>query len=65
MDSSLNTSIIKVTKSRAKNPIGYIAHRGKVRNIYIKLEGQPRRPRLRWKNDVRIEVKGISCGDVE
>jgi hypothetical protein len=36
MDSSSN--IIKVTKSRAKKFTGYVARRGKVINIHIKLE---------------------------
>jgi hypothetical protein len=52
--------IIWVIKSRGMRWTGHVVCIGKMRNIYKSLVGKPlRRPRHRWKNNIRMVLREI------
>jgi hypothetical protein len=63
--------IIRQTKSRRMKWVGHVAHMGEVRNVYRVLVGKPEgkspleRPRHRWEDGIKMDLKEIGCGGVE
>jgi hypothetical protein len=63
-------NIIKVIKSRRMRWVGYAAHRD-MRNAYRICIGKPERkmpferPRYRWKDNMRMEVREIGWEGVD
>ena len=48
--------------------MGHVAHMGEMRDIYRVLvgkaerKGQLRRPRNRWKDDIKMDLQEVGCG---
>jgi hypothetical protein len=64
-------SIIRIIKSRRMRWVRHVTQMGKKRNsdriLAPKLEENTplRRPKLRWMNDIKIDVRGIGCFGVD
>jgi hypothetical protein len=58
-------------KSRRMRWSGHVAHMGEKGNAYRILLGylegnKPlRRPRLRWKHNIKMDIRAIACGRME
>jgi hypothetical protein len=58
-------NIIGQIKSRRMRWAGHVAHIGEERKVYMVLVGKPEgnktlgRPRRRWENDIRMDVRKI------
>jgi hypothetical protein len=67
--SSLN--IIRQIKSRRMKWAGHVARMGEERNVYRVLMGKPKgkrpfgRPRRRWEDGIRTDLRDIDWGSVE
>jgi hypothetical protein len=67
--SSLN--IIRQRISRRMRWVGHVARMGEERNVYKVLMGKPEgkrphgRPRHRWEDGIRMDLKKIGWGSVE
>jgi hypothetical protein len=63
--------IIRQIKSRRMGWAGHVACMGEGRNVYRVLVGKPEgkrpleRPRRRWKNGIKMDLREIGWGDVE
>jgi len=61
-------NIIRITKSSSIRWVGHVARVGKMRNSYKVLVGKLKRPlgrcRLRWKDDVKMDLQEIVLQDV-
>jgi hypothetical protein len=63
--------IIRQVKSRRMRWAGYVARMGEERKVYKFLVGQPEeksplgRPRRRWENGIRMDVREIGLGGVD
>jgi hypothetical protein len=64
-------NIIRQIKSRKMRCTGYMARMGEDRNVYRVLMGKPegkrplRRPRRRWENGIRMDLREIGWGSVD
>jgi hypothetical protein len=64
-------NIIRMIKSGRKKWVGHVAHMGKMRNAYKTLVGKRegkkslRRPRHRWKDNIKMDLKETECDDVD
>jgi hypothetical protein len=62
--------IIRIMKMRRMRWAGNVARRGEKRNAYRLLVGKPEgrrplgKPRLRWVDDIRMDVVEVGWGDV-
>jgi len=67
--SSPNT--VQVIKSRRMRWAGHVARMGEGRGVYRVLVGKPegrrplRRPRRRWKDNIRMDLREVGCGCVD
>jgi hypothetical protein len=63
--------IIRQIKSRRMRWVGHGACRGEERKVYKALAGKPEgkrplgRPRCRWEDGIRMDLKEIGWGSVE
>jgi hypothetical protein len=61
-------SIVRVIKSRRMRWARYAARMGERRGVYRVLVGKPEgkrplgRPRHRWKDNIKIDLKEVGCG---
>jgi hypothetical protein len=64
-------NIIRQIKSRRMRWAGYVARMGEERNVYKVLMGKPEgkrpleRPRHRWEDGIRVDLKEIGLGSVD
>jgi hypothetical protein len=64
-------SIIRQVKSRKMRWAGYLVHMGEERNVYKLLMGKPEgkvqlgRPRLKWDDGIRMDLREIGWGSVD
>jgi hypothetical protein len=59
-------SIIRVIKARRMRWTGHVARMGEVRGAYNILVGRPEgRPRRRWKDNIKVDLREIRFGDVD
>jgi hypothetical protein len=64
-------SIIWMIKSRRMRWVEHVARKGEKRNVYILLVGKPEgerplgRPRLRWVDNIRMDLGEVEWGDVD
>jgi hypothetical protein len=64
-------SIVRVIKARRMRWAGHVACMGEVRGVYNILFGKPEgrrplgRPRRRWKDNIRIDLREIGFGNVD
>jgi hypothetical protein len=65
------TNIIRQIKSRIMRWAGHVACMGEERNVYKVLVGKPEgnrplgRPRRRWEDGIRVDLREIGWGSVE
>jgi hypothetical protein len=63
--------IIRQVKSRRMRWVGHVARLGEERKVYKVLEGKPKgkrplgRPRHRWKDGIRMDLREIGLGGVD
>jgi hypothetical protein len=63
--------IIRQIKSRRMRWAGHVARMGEGRNVYRVMVGKPEgkrpldRPRRRWENGVKVDLREIGWGGVE
>jgi hypothetical protein len=63
--------IIRQIKSRRMRWAGHVARTGEGRNVYRVLVGKPegkrplRRPRCRWEDGIKMDLREIGWGGVE
>jgi hypothetical protein len=63
--------IIRQVKSRRMRWAGHVAHMGEERNMYKVLVGKPEgkrplgRPRRRWEDGIRLDLRETGLGDVD
>ena len=64
-------NIVRVIKSRRMKWAGHVARMGEERGVYRVLVGKPegrrplRRPRRKWMDNIRMELKEVGCGYME
>jgi hypothetical protein len=64
-------NIIRQIKSRRMRSAGHVAHVGEERNVYKVFVGKPEgkrplgRPRRRWEDVIRMDLRAIGWGSVE
>jgi hypothetical protein len=64
-------NIIRQIKTRIKMWAGHVAHIGEERKLYKVLVGKPEgkrplgRPRRRWEDGIRMDIREIAWGSVE
>ena len=64
-------NIVRVIKSRRMRWAGNVARMGEERGAYRVLVGKPEgkrplgRPRLRWVDNIRIDLQEVGCGYVD
>jgi hypothetical protein len=64
-------NIIRQVKSRRMRWAGHVARMGEERNVYKVLMGNPEqkrqlgRPRRRWEDGIRMDLREIGWGSVE
>jgi hypothetical protein len=64
-------NIIRQIKSRRMRWAGHVAHMGEGRNVYTVFMGKPEgkrpvgRPRHRWEDGIRMDLKEIGCRNVD
>ena len=62
---------MRVIKSRRMRWAGHVARMGKRRVVYRVLVGKPegrrplRRPRHRWEDNIRMDLREVGCGCVD
>jgi hypothetical protein len=63
--------IIRQIKSRRMSWAGHVVRMGERRNVYRVLVGKPEgkrplgRPRRRWEDGIKMDLREIGCGGVE
>jgi hypothetical protein len=69
-----SSSIVRVIKARRMAWAGHVARVGEVRGAYNILVGRPEgrrrrrplgRPRRRWEDTIKMDLRGIGFGDVD
>jgi len=64
-------NIMRVIKSRRMRWTGHVARMGEKRGVYRVLVGKPEgrrplgRPRHRWEDNIRMDLRGVGCGCVD
>ena len=64
-------SIVRVIKSRRIRWAGHVGHMGEGRGVYRVLVRKPEgrrplgRPRLRWEDNIRMNLREVGCGCVD
>jgi len=64
-------NIVWVIKSRRMRWAGHVARMGEGRVVYRVLVGKPEgrrplgRPRLRWEDNIRMDLREVECGCVD
>jgi hypothetical protein len=64
-------NIIRQVKSRILRWAGHVARMGEEKNVYRVLKGKPEgkrplgRPRRRWEDGIRIDLREVGWGSVE
>jgi hypothetical protein len=64
-------SIVRVIKARRMRWVGHVACMGEVRGAYKILVGRPEgrrplgRPRHRWEDNIKMDLREIGFGDVD
>jgi len=64
-------NIVRVIKSRRMRCIEHMARTGEERGVYRVLVGKPEgkrplgRPRLRWVDNIRMDLHEVECGYME
>jgi hypothetical protein len=64
-------NIVRVIKSRRMRWAGHVARMGRGRGVYKVLVGKPEvrrplgRPRHRWEDNIRMDVRKVGCGCVD
>ena len=62
---------MRVIKSRRMRWAGHVAHMGEGRGVYRVLVGKPEgkrppgRPRCRWEDNIRMDLREVGCGCVD
>jgi hypothetical protein len=62
---------MRVIKSRRMRWVGHVARMGEGRDVYRVLVGKPEgrrplgRPRHRWEDNIRMDLRGVRCGCVD
>ena len=62
---------MRVIESRRMRWAGHVAYMGEGRGVYRVLVGKPEgkrplgRPRLRWEDNIRMDLREVGCGCVE
>ena len=62
---------MRVIKSRRMRWAGHVARMGEGRDVYRVLVGKPEgrrpvgRPRRRWENNIRMDLREVGCGFVD
>ena len=70
-DLYLSLNIVRVIKPRRIRWVGHVARMGKRRGVYRVLMGKPegkrplRRPRLRWENNIKMDLQEVGCGSMD
>jgi len=65
-----STNIIRVIKSRRMIWAGHVARIGRRRGVYRVLVGKSEgkrplgRPRLRWVDNIKMDLKEVGCGSI-
>jgi hypothetical protein len=66
-----SSDIIRQAKSRRMRWAGHVARMGEERKVYKVLVGKPKgnrtlgRPRRRWEDGIRMDLRGIGLGGVD
>ena len=66
-----STNIVLVIKSKRMRWAGNVARMGERRGIYRVLVGKPEgkrspgRPRRRWEDNIKIDLKEVGCGGMD
>ena len=61
-------NFVRVIKSRRIRWVGHVARMGEERKVYRVLVGKPEgkrpleRPRLRWVDNIRMDLQEVGCG---
>ena len=64
-------NIVRVIKSRRMRWAGHVARMGEGRGVYRVFVGKPEgrrplgRPRRRWEDNIRMDLREVGCGCVE
>ena len=64
-------NIVRVIKSRRMRRVGHVVRMGEERGAYRVLVGKPEgkrpleRPRLRWVDNIRMDLQEVRCGYVD
>ena len=64
-------NIVRVIKSRRMKWAGHVARIGEGRGVYRVLVRKPEvrrqlgRPRRRWEDNIRMDLRGVECGCVD
>jgi hypothetical protein len=64
-------NILRVIKLRRMRCAGHVARKGEERVVYRVLVGKPEgrrplgRPRHRWENNIRMNLRKVGCGCVD
>ena len=64
-------NIVRVIKSRRMRWAGHVARMGEGRGVYRVLVGKPEgrrplgKPRLRWEDNIRMDLREVGCGCVD
>jgi hypothetical protein len=67
----LSPNVIVQIKSRRMRWAGHVERMGEERNVYRVLVGKPERkrplgrPRRRWEDGIRMDLRKIGCGGIE
>ena len=62
---------VRVIKSRRMRWARHVARMGERRGVYRVLVGKPegerplRRPRLRWEDNIKMDLQKVGCGDTD
>jgi hypothetical protein len=66
-----STNIIRQIKSRRMRWVGHVARMGEERKVFRVLVGKPEgkrppgRPRHRWEDGIRMDLREIGCASVD
>jgi hypothetical protein len=62
-------NIVRVIKSRRMRWAWHVARMGESRGVYRVLVGKPEgrlgRPRRRWQDNIRLDLREVGCGCVD
>ena len=64
-------NMVRVVKSRRMRWAGHVARMGEGRGVHRVLVGKPEgkrplgRPRLRWEDNIKMDVREVGCGGMD